>query len=92
MAKKLGGIRKALHSQRKNEGVCGKMAKLMVAIAHNKVVITFEQHTGAINAETCKQFIENHFSEMFENSTNPRGKLFLQDGDPSRNSKFAEET
>ena len=34
-------------------------------------------------------FISDHFNEAFEKSDNPRGKLFLQDGDPSQNSKKA---
>ena len=90
--KKGEGLERHCTAKGKKEGVCGKMAKFMVAIAHNKGVITCEQYTGAINAETCKQFIEDNFAEMFENSANPRGKLFLQDGDPSQNSKLAEET
>ena len=37
----------------------------------------------------CKQFIQDRFHDMFANSPNPRGKLFLQDGDPSQNSALA---
>ena len=75
----------------RKEGVCGKMAKFMVAISHNKGVIKCHQYEGAVNGETCKDFIEKHFKSMCENSSNPRGKLFLQDGDPSQNSKLAAE-
>ena len=35
------------------------------------------------------EFIQKHFRETFENSANPCGKLFLQDGDPSQNGKKA---
>ena len=38
--------------------------------------------TGQIFAD----FVREHFENTFENSSNPRGKLFLQDGDPSQNS------
>lgn len=33
--------------------------------------------------------MRENFPEIFENSSNPRGKLFLQDGDPRQNSKKA---
>ena len=57
----------------------------MVAIAHGKGVIKcflYEKLNGVMFAD----FIRENFSSMFEDSANPRGKLFLQDGDPSQNS------
>ena len=45
----------------------------------------------ALNGEFCKSYIENGFPKMFAESPNPRGKLFLQDGDPSQNSALAKE-
>ena len=73
----------------KKEGVAGRMVSFMVAVAHNKGVIKCHQYFGLINSETCKLFIDEQFSDMFKNSANPKGKLFLQDGDPSQNSKVA---
>ena len=35
------------------------------------------------------EFVKEHFSDVFKNSANPRGKLFLQDGDPRQCSKVA---
>ena len=35
------------------------------------------------------QFILEHFNDTFEKSTNPKQKLFLQDGDPSQSSEKA---
>ena len=35
------------------------------------------------------QFILDNFPDTFERSSNPQGKLFLQDGDPSQNSRKA---
>ena len=61
-----------------------------MAIAHGKGIIKAEQYTGSVNAEVCKQFVEDHFSDMFEKSANPIEKVFLQDGCPSQNSKLAE--
>ena len=34
-------------------------------------------------------FVHKHFKEAFEKSNNPKDKLFLQDGDPSQNSRKA---
>ena len=35
------------------------------------------------------EFVAEHFSSVFDNSANPRGKLFLQDGDPRQCSRVA---
>ena len=35
------------------------------------------------------EFIENNFIEIFKSSCNPAGNVFVQDGDPSKNSKAA---
>ena len=73
----------------KKEGSGGKVAKFMVAISFGKGVIKCERYIGNVNAEMCADFIHNSFPGMFEVSPNPTGKLFLQDGDPSQNSKAA---
>ena len=70
-------------------GSGGKVAHFMAAIAHGKGVILAEQYEGKINGEKFSDFIRSRFPTMFENSANSRGKLFLQDGDPSQNSKVA---
>ena len=36
------------------------------------------------------EFIHKHFKEAFQKSNNPKNKLFLQDGDPSQNSRKAD--
>ena len=68
-------------------GSGGTVAHFIVAIAYNKGVILCEQYHGRINGEMFADFILKHFNETFEKSANPRGKFFLQDGDPSQNSK-----
>ena len=40
-------------------------------------------------SESVANFEREHFEKTFERSVNPTGKLFLQDGDPSQNSKKA---
>ena len=89
------GRRKARHridrvqQKEKKEGSGGKVAKFMVAISFGKGAIECERYIGNVNAEMCADFIHNSFPGMFEVSPNPTGKLFLQDGDPSQNSKAA---
>jgi hypothetical protein len=76
----------------KKEGVGGKMAKFMVAIAYNKGVIGCHQYSGHIDGEKFSQMVKDYFPDLFSKSANPTRMLFLQDGDPSQNSKVARET
>ena len=64
------------------------MANFIVAIAYRKGVMLCEyqeRFTGKCYAE----FVRKHFPRAFAESANPRGKLFLQDGDPRQNSAAA---
>ena len=76
-------------SKGKKEGSGGRTANFFVAIAYDKGVICCEQYHCTLTREMFAEFVKTHFSSMFENSDNPRGKLFLQDGDPRRCSKVA---
>ena len=42
-----------------------------------------------MNGQLIADFIRENFPQMFEHSANPKGKHFLQDGDPSQNLKNA---
>ena len=84
-------LRRHCTAKGKKEGVGGKMARFMVAIAYKKGIIKCHQYDGPVNSEMCKSFIDEHFPNMFETSANPKGKLFLEDGDPSQNSKLSRE-
>ena len=64
----------------------GSVAHFKAAIAYGKGVNAAEQYHGRINAEKLSSFIRELFANMFKKSTNARGKLLLQDGDPSQNS------
>ena len=70
-----------------HEGSGGKVANFFVAIAYEKGVVLCEQYMGNLNGQMFADFIREHFKETFNKSVNPTGKLFLQDGDPSQNSK-----
>ena len=65
------------------------MAKFMVAIAHGKGVIGCHQYFGKINGEKFSQMVKDYFPALFASSANSKKKVFLQDGDPSQNSKVA---
>ena len=75
----------------KKAGVNGRVAKFMCAISYQRGFIECYHYEEALNGEFCKSYIENGFPKMFAESPNPRGKLFLQDGDPSQNSALAKE-
>jgi len=72
-------------------GSGGRVAHFIVAIAHGKGVILCEQYFGRLNGEKFAQFIRDHFENTFAVSANTTGRLFLQDGCPTQNSKKARE-
>ena len=83
------GLTRECLAKGKKEGTGCRMAKFMVAIAHGKGVIKCHHYVGNVNGEMCAEFIREQFPEMFEKGNNLKGKLFLQDGDPSQNSRLA---
>ena len=74
-----------------HEGSGGRTAHFIVAIAYNKGVILAEQYEGHLNGQKFADFVREQFPKLFENSSNKTGKLFLQDGDPSQNSRKAQQ-
>ena len=74
-----------------HEGCGGRVAKFMVSIAYGRGVTMCEEFKDKLNGESFGDFVRNYFPPCFENSGNPDGKLFLQDGDPSQNSALAME-
>ena len=75
-----------MHHKRKKRGFWGKMVKVFVAIAYGHGAVLCEQYDKQLTGQFFADFVREHFENAFENSSNPRGKLFLQDGDPSQNS------
>ena len=61
----------------------------MLFRSHGKGVIKCHRYEGSINGEKFSEFVTAHFPEMFNEGNNVKGSLFLQDGDPSQNSKLA---
>ena len=86
--KKGEGLMPGCTSKGKKVGSGGKVAHFIVCISYGKGVCFVHQYvkiTGAYFA----QFVKENFKEIFKRCCNPRSKLFLQDGDPSQNSKVA---
>ena len=66
-------------------GYGGKQAKFFVAISYNKEVILAERYDH-LCGESFAKFVRTHFRKTFKNS-GKQSKVWLQDGDPSQNSK-----
>ena len=60
-----------------------------MAIAHKTGVVLCEKYTVRFTGVYFAEFIREYFEEAFKISTDPRRKLFLQDGDPRQNSAIA---
>ena len=70
-----------------HEGSGGKVAHFICAMAYNKGMIMCEQYQGTLNGQKFATMVRKLFPDAFEKSANPKGKLFLQDGCPTQNSK-----
>lgn len=86
--KKSEGLKQGCLAKGSKAGTGGKVAKMMVAISHGKGVLTCERYEK-MNAQYFTSFIDQHFDTMFERSGKGLTRLWLQDGDPSQNSKSA---
>ena len=85
------GLKQECSAKGKKEGTAGRMAKFFVAIAYGKGVIGCHQYEGHVNGEMFSEFVREHFPELFQRGNNNRGKLFIQDGDPSQNSRLSQD-
>ena len=85
------GFKREYTTKGKKEGTGGRVARFMVEIAHEKRFTKCHHYNGNINAETFADFLKEHFPEMFKSGNNTKGRLFLQDGDPSQNSRMAQD-
>ena len=70
-------------SSKGKKGVSGKVANFFVAISYGKGVVLCEQYLEQLNGENFSNFVRKYFPAAFKKSANPKGMLFLQDGDPT---------
>ena len=88
-ARRKEGLKYQKTAKGKREGDNGRVAHFLCAISYERGVIIAEQYFGNLNGEFFADFVRRKFPEMFAQSVNPRGKLFLQDGDPSQKSALS---
>lgn len=69
-------------------GTGGKVAKFIVAISFGKGVLVCKRYE-TMNANFFASFIDQNFNNMFVRSGKGLSRMWLQDGDPSQNSKSA---
>ena len=82
------GPKQGCTAKGKKAGHGGKIAHFVVAISYTKGVICCEQYSK-MSGTYFASFIHKHFDSLFKRSINPKSKLFIQDDDPSQNSKAA---
>ena len=87
--KKCEGLKLGCTCKGKKAGTGGRMAHFIVAIAYRKDVMLFEQYQEGFTGKCYAEFVQKHFPHAFAESSNPRGKLLLQDGNPRQNSAAA---
>lgn len=72
----------------KKEGTGAPSLRMFVAISHNEGVICAESYSK-LNGLNFAKFVQDEFGRIFERS-NKDSKMWVQDGDPSQNSKVAQ--
>ena len=86
--RKKEGLKRRCTAKGKKAGHGGKVAHFVVAISYTKCVKCCEQYSK-MSGTYFASFIHKHSDSLFKRSINPKSKLFIQDGDPSQNSKAA---
>jgi len=86
--KKSEGLTRGCLVKGSKSGTGGKVAKFMVAISHGKGVLVCERYKK-MDGNYFAYFNDQHFNKMFEQSCQGLSRLWLQDSDPSQNSKAA---
>ena len=86
--KKNEGLIKGCTSKGNKAGHGAKVVSFFVALSLGKA-ICYCKHYDKLSGTIFAEFIENNFIQIFKSSYNPAGNVFVQDGDPSQNSKAA---
>ena len=86
--KKTEGLRQGCLSRGSKAGTGRKLAKFIVAISYSKGVVLCERYEK-MNGAFFSSFIDEHFDNVFARAGKGASRLWLQDGDPSQNSRAA---
>ena len=86
--KKSEGLTQGCLAKGKKVGTGGKVAKFIVAISFGKGVVICERYE-TMNGNFFASFIDKNFNTMFSYSDKGLSRMWLQDGDPSQNSRAA---
>ena len=81
-------LKKECSSKGVKVGSGGTVAHFIMAISH-KSGTGVCQHYDRMNYKLFTEFVKNKFAEMFNKCRNTDSKLFLQDGEPSKDCKAA---
>ena len=74
------------------EGTGRRAAHFFVGISYTRGVVLWEEYFEQINDPLFANVARKTFPDALPQSVNPKNKLILQDGDPSQNSKVAQNT
>ena len=88
--RKSEGLKQGCLAKGRKAGTGGKVAKFMVAITYGRGVLVCERYEK-MDGNYFASFIDRNFNSMFARSGKGSSRLWLQDGDPSQNSKAARE-
>lgn len=88
--KRSEGLKMGCTSKGKKAGYGGKTVNFFVSISYSKGVISCEEYNH-LTGQSFTEFVRKEFKAIFNRSNNPKGNLFLQDGDPRQNSKVVKD-
>ena len=88
--KKGDGLKQGCLAKGRKEGTGANVVRLMVAVAYRKGVIICEEYQK-MNGEYFADFIKRNFINMYGDADKDHVDYFVQDNDPSQNSKVAKE-
>lgn len=81
------GLKPGCLAKGNKEGTGGKSVKMFVAISYAEGVICAQPYEK-LNGEKISEFVKHNFNGIFA-ASRKQSRLWLQDGDPSQNSKKA---
>ena len=88
--KKSEGLKQGCVAKGRKEGTGANVVRLMVAVAYKKGVIICEEY-DKMNGDFFADFVDRNFIDLYGKADKDNVDFFVQDGDPSQNSRKAKE-